>query len=96
MTGSPRASSAGSGTRRTGSRRPSGSRRSEDDAVEVCQVWYCPACGYTYESPIRVIAMACPGPHKPYGQRVMALAESTIDGEAVSTVPAGKGGASRG
>lgn len=63
----------------------------------VKQRWRCPACGWEYESPIRVIAMACPGPHKPYGQRVMQLIEgSPGDGEPVSTVPKGRKGARHG
>jgi len=31
-------------------------------ADQVVEVWQCP-CGWTYESPIRVIQAGCPRPH---------------------------------
>ena len=65
------------------------------------QRWQCPeppkGCGRIYESPIRLNAIACPGPHKPYGQRLMKLIEgSPSDAEPVSTVPKGRKGARHG
>jgi hypothetical protein len=61
------------------------------------QRWWCKDCGFEYESPIRVVAMACPGPHKPYGQRVMKLIEgSPFEARPVSTVPKGRKGATHG